>query len=225
MRLAPQRDGALVLHVTHLTLITLTRTQTQVHLLCQLCPGHPRPPLIDVRPALPALVRLATHSHNEEVLILVLYALDSFLASDDSLGAAVDAGALHVAVALASHADTAVAAAALNAMLKVARDSDAHAQDLVNAGALVALRDALAREDALCMLACDVCIHVVRAASLGPLLHNNVFPVLFHRARNAPSHAVAAHVAYVILHACAGADLGLLFISIRHSLNRYCLRL
>lgn len=166
-----------------------------------------------MRPALPALVRLATHSHNEEVLILVLYALDSFLAaSDASLDAAVDAGALHVAVALASHADTAVAAPALRAMLNVSRASDAHVEDLVNAGALVALRDCLAREDALCMLACDVIVNVLRGGPLGPLLHNNVFPVLFNLVHTVPSAAVAAHVAYVILNACTSADLGALLI-------------
>jgi hypothetical protein len=186
-----------------------------VHLLCQLCHGVPRPPLDVVRPALPVLVRVASSSRNREVLLSISWALESFVACDrHSLQAAIDAGALHVLVALAAHTAQAVAVNALNALLQVALVDDTHARLLVDAGALVPLRECLAREDAVCMIACDVIVYLIRNGCLCPTItaacarRNGIFPVLFDLMRTTSTDTIASHTAYVVMHACLAADVG-----------------
>lgn len=180
-----------------------------IHLLCQLCHGIPRPPLDALRPALPVLVRIASSSQRTEVLVSVSSALKSFVASDrSSLQAAIDAGALQALVALAAHHSPAVTVAALNALLQVALVNDAHAQHVVQAGALVPLRECLTREDALCMLACDVVVYLIRNGCLGTVMRNHFLPVVFDLMHTTSTDTIAAHAAYVVFHACLAADVG-----------------
>jgi hypothetical protein len=188
---------------------TASPRSEMIHLLCQLCHGTPRPPLDLLRPALPVLVRIASSSHNQEVLVSVSWALESFVASDrHSLQAAIDAGALQVLAGLATHEAQAVAVNALNALLQVAIVNDAHAHDLVDAGALAPLRECLTRDDAVCMIACDVIVYLIRNGCLGPVLRNGIFPVVFDLMHTTSTDTVAAHAAYVVLHACLAADVG-----------------
>ena len=191
-----------------------------IHLLCQLCRGVPRPRLDLVRAALPVLVRVAQQSHNHEVLANVTWAIESFVAgnrggeefwSTHSFDAAVDAGALPVLVALATHPAPAVAAAALHAILQVSIVNAGHAGHLVAVGVLAALHQCLSQHNAFCR-ACDVLQYLIKNGQLHAVLQLDIFPALFAFIDTTTSTTTStregAHVASVLWHACLVADLG-----------------
>jgi hypothetical protein len=182
----------------------------------QLCQGIPRPQLEVVRPALAVLVLLAEHCRDEDVLVNVAWALESFVASlrgenlgtTRSLDAALDAGVLPVILDLAAHPATDVVHAALAGLLHVARAGARHAALLVAAGALSRLGRCLTRDHTSCMVACDVLAAVVTNGHVQALIDHDLFPLLFSIIHTTATTAVNAHVAYVVWRACLAADVG-----------------
>jgi importin subunit alpha-2 len=196
--------------------------------LRQLCQGIPRPPLPLVRPALDVLVLLAEHCRDEDVLVSVGWALESFVASlrgeplgsTLSLDAALGAGALPVLLDLAVHSHTDVSHAALAGLLHVARAGQQHATALVADGALPRLARCLTRDRTSCMLACDVLASVVSQGHVQALIDHGLFPMLFSIIHATATTAVNAHVAYVVWRACLAADVGACLLFGLHALLR-----
>jgi hypothetical protein len=192
------------------------RLQVVAFALRQLCQGIPRPALHRVRPALPVLLRLATHCLCEDVLVSVAWALESFVGSlrgedlgtTDSLDAALTAGALPVLLDLADHSAPDVAHAALNGLLQVARGDDRHALALVAAGTVQRLHRSLARDPVACMLVCDVLASLASKGHVQALIDHGLFPPLFALIQSTAGTAVNANAAYVVWRACHAADVG-----------------
>ena len=192
-------------------------------LLCQLCRGTPRPKLELVESALPVLVHIGQKSRNEVVLVHVCWALESFFVENRggdyysamhrrSVQAAIDAGALPVLVDLATlsvslDGPVTQAAGALHALLALSSISTVHANDIVAAGGLVALRECLTHPVS-CSIACDILTNLIKNRCLCQIMHHGIVPLLFHLIHTAPCEKVVGHVACVVWNACHAADLG-----------------